>query len=100
MLRTFRGEPGTPDNHFPEDWLASTVRARNGSNSQGADEGLSRIGAGPSGALLSESLARESEFWWGAQPASHNGMGVLWKLLDAANRLQLQAHPDSNFARR
>ena len=43
VLRRFRGLPGTGDNHFPEDWLASTVLARNGAHAQHPQEGLSRV---------------------------------------------------------
>ena len=42
-LREFRGTETNQDDHFPEDWLASTVRARNGKNQQNVDEGLSRL---------------------------------------------------------
>lgn len=99
VLREFRGRGGPDDDHFPEDWLASPVRARNGTNSQGINEGLSRIGDS-SGALLIESLAQHPEFWWGARSPGRSGAGVLWKLLDSSVRLQLQAHPDARFARR
>src|ERR1041385_5482012 len=43
VLRAFRGRPGTSDDHFPEDWLASTVAARNGPHAQGPDEGISQV---------------------------------------------------------
>jgi mannose-6-phosphate isomerase len=100
VLRKFRGSEGTEDDHFPEDWLASTVRARNGENSQGRDEGLSHI-KDPSGTrMLADLLRQHPEFWFGAQAADRSGTGVLWKLLDSAVRLQFQAHPDAAYARR
>ena len=102
VLRAFRGQPGTGDDHFPEDWLASTVLARNGENSQGAIEGLSRI-SGVNGGLLTESLEQKPGFWFGPDQAGRRdsrALGVLWKLLDASVRLQFQAHPDAGFARR
>ena len=99
LLRGFRGQAATDDDHLPEDWLASTVRARNGVNAQDADEGLSRI-SGWNGTTLAGHLAEQPEFWWGADWAGRNGTGVLWKLLDASARLQLQAHPDAAFAQR
>jgi len=95
VLRDFRGQAGTADDHFPEDWLASTVRARNGANGRRPDEGLSRIANG----LLADCLEREPEFWWGAGSPRGGGPGVLWKFLDSSARLQLQAHPDAAFAR-
>jgi mannose-6-phosphate isomerase len=86
VLRAFRGHPGTPDDHFPEDWLASTVPARNGPYSQGPDEGISFVAWNGRRATVAELLGL---------PA----MGVLIKLLDAFARLQLQAHPSRPFVR-
>ncbi len=100
VLRKFRGKVATADDHFPEDWLASTVRARNGANSQGANEGLSRVGVGDEAILLPEALNAQPEFWWGSNSQSHSGTGVLWKLLDSSARLQFQAHPDAAFAKK
>ena len=102
ILRTFRGQPDTKDDHFPEDWLASTVLARNGKNSQSALEGLSRI-SDADGSLLVESLKQRPEFWFGPDQTARrdsSALGVLWKLLDSSVRLQFQAHPDAGFARR
>ncbi|HXI83521.1 MAG TPA: class I mannose-6-phosphate isomerase [Verrucomicrobiae bacterium] len=102
VLRAFRGQPGTGDDHFPEDWLASTVLARNGENSQGVREGLSRISSADNG-LLIELLKQKPGFWFGAGQRARQdsaAFGVLWKLLDSSVRLQFQAHPDARFARR
>jgi mannose-6-phosphate isomerase len=102
VARAFRGGRPSADDHFPEDWLASTVLARNGGHSRGALEGMSRI-LESHGPLLAESLKARPEFWFGSarsadrDPAS---LGVLWKLLDSSVRLQFQAHPDAGFARR
>lgn len=102
VLRAFRGQPNTADDHFPEDWLASTVLARNGENSRGTTEGLSRI-SDADGDWLIETLKQRPTFWFGTDRAKHpdpRGLGVLWKLLDSSVRLQIQAHPDAGFARR
>jgi len=98
-LRGFRGQEETKDDHFPEDWLASTVRARNGENSQGPDEGLSPIENLAEGQTFAESLERHPEFWFGDRESDRRETNVLWKLLDASVRLQFQAHPDAGFAR-
>jgi mannose-6-phosphate isomerase len=101
-LRSFRGQPHTLDDHFPEDWLASTVLARNGENSQGVMEGLSLI-SGVNSDLFIESLKQKPRFWFGSGQAARQNpptLGVLWKLLDSSVRLQFQAHPDARFARR
>jgi mannose-6-phosphate isomerase len=100
ILRRFRGRDGTEDDHFPEDWLASTVCARNGDNSQGPDEGLSRLSDPVNGPLLPQALEGDPRFWFGNREAARRGTGVLWKLLDSSVRLQFQAHPDARFARR
>jgi len=99
VLRRFRGRPGTPDDHFPEDWLASTVRARNGQNAQGPDEGLSRVETVAGSRLVAEVLREQPAFWFGERQAERTEPGVLWKLLDSSVRLQFQAHPDAAYAR-
>ena len=100
VLRRFRGLGGSVDDHFPEDWLASTVRARNGANAQSADEGLSQFGDDSHDRIFAESLHRQPEFWLGKARSPESGTNVLWKFLDSSVRLQLQAHPDARFARR
>lgn len=101
-LRRFRSLSSLNDDHFPEDWLASTVRARNGAHSQHPDEGLSRVADASGEQLVADLLKQMPSYWLGRDPAnrrSENTPGVLWKLLDASMRLQLQAHPDARFAR-
>ena len=100
VLRSFRGTEGTEDDHVPEDWLASTVRARNGKNSQGPDEGLSRLGDPTHGQRFTDSIQQDPGFWFGKHKPPAAGTGVLWKLLDSSVRLQFQAHPDVAYARK
>jgi mannose-6-phosphate isomerase len=103
VLRRFRGLPDVGDNHFPEDWPASTVRARNGAHAQHPQEGLSRVAGPGEGRTLADLLAEEPEVWLGhrqAQLPPEQRPGVLWKLLDSSVRLQVQAHPDAQFSRR
>lgn len=100
VLRQFRGLGESPDNHFPEDWLASTVRARNEANSQGPDEGLSRLDDSAGGQTLVDALRLDPQFWFGARATDRRATNVLWKLLDSSVRLQLQAHPDARYARK
>lgn len=99
-LRNFRNNPGTADNHFPEDWLASTVRARNGENQQSADEGVSKLTVDGAEMLLPDLIAMNPQWFWGSQTPSVDELGqtgVLIKLLDSSVRLHLQAHPDAKF---
>ena len=103
VLGRFRGLPDPGDNHFPEDWLASTVRARNGLNAQHPQEGLSRLAPSAGGHLVVDLLSEQAAAWLGAPQAQlppNERPRVLWKLLDASVRLQIQAHPDAPFARR
>jgi mannose-6-phosphate isomerase len=99
-LRRFRGLPPAGDDHFPEDWLASTVRAKNGPNSQGKDEGISRVTVDGRNLNLPDAFREHPEYWWGDRPRIHrpaDETGVLIKFLDAQTRLHLQAHPDAGF---
>ncbi len=82
------------DGHFPEAWIGSVVRARNPGREAVPDEGLTRLYGTP------ETLAH----WLEADPAARLGQrhaarygaqpGVLLKLIDAAERLTVQVHPD------
>ena len=87
----------SPESHFPEEWLLSAVAARNAGR-ENVVEGLTRVTgtdltlaelfrADPVGTLGERHAAR-----YGASPA------VLVKLLDAAERLALQVHPDAETA--
>lgn len=101
-LRRFRALPGAGDDHFPEDWLASTVCARNGKHSQHPQEGLSHVVVSSREQLVMDLLQQTPDYWLGpaaGNPRFKNSTGVLWKLLDASVRLQFQAHPSAQFAR-
>jgi mannose-6-phosphate isomerase len=103
VLREFRGQPETVEDHFPEDWLASTVAARNGPYSQGPDEGMSWVCWNGQKTTVSQLLMMDPERAWGNMyrgKKSSPALGVLIKLLDASVRLQVQAHPDRQFVRR
>jgi len=99
-LRRFRGLPPGDDNNFPEDWLGATVRARNGANSQGKHEGISRVAVDAREQLLPGVLRKNPERWWGDHLPTRwpvDETGVLIKFLDSKTRLHLQAHPDAAF---
>lgn len=95
QLRAFRGNGGTPDDHFPEDWLASTVLARNGANAQGPDEGLSAVQWQGELRWLTDLAGEAPEYFSGRKD-----FGVLLKLLDSAERLHIQAHPNDVFVQK
>ncbi|TWU46116.1 putative mannose-6-phosphate isomerase GmuF [Rubripirellula tenax] len=101
-LRAFRNESPAVDDHFPEDWLASTSRARNGDNQQRADEGISHLIVDGRDIALTDLIAGQPEWFWGKQvpPVDEPGqIGVLIKLLDAGVRLHLQAHPNREYVK-
>ncbi len=98
LIDELHGVRPASDTHFPEDWIISTVRAINVGR-EDVVEGLNRladtgttlkdfIAANPSAALGPAHVAR-----WGESP------GVLVKLIDAAERLGVQCHPDKDKAR-
>ena len=92
LIDRLRGEPERDTDH-PEDWVGSVTAA----NNPGRDEpeaGLSRLAGG---GLLRDAIAADPEGWLG--PAAAAGTtGVLVKLLDAAQRLPVHAHPSRAFA--
>jgi mannose-6-phosphate isomerase len=95
LIERFRNQPGIDGDH-PEDWVGSVTVARN----PGRDEpeaGLSRLA---DGRLLRDEIAANPEGWLGAASSSGPSTGVLVKLLDAAERLPVHAHPDRPFARK
>lgn len=102
-LREFRNETIGSDDHFPEDWLASTSRARNGDHQQRDDEGVSYVTVDGKEIALPDLIASQSDWFWGKQqpPTDEPGqIGVLIKLLDAGVRLHLQAHPNRDFVKK
>lgn len=91
LFHDFFGDP-MEDGFFPEEWIASSVRARNRDSAK-PDEGISILECGgiPFTQYLHErpqALGERAE------------LGILVKMLDSAIRLPVQAHPDKPFARR
>jgi len=98
VLDEMHGVMPASDTHFPEDWIISTVRAINAGR-EDVVEGLNivsgtemtlkdMIAANPEAMLGKEHVAK-----WGVSTA------VLVKLIDAAERLGVQGHPDREKAR-
>jgi len=101
-LRAFRNDAAGDDDHFPEDWLASTATARNGDNQQRDDEGVSHLTVDGKDVALTDLIASNPDWFWGKQtpPVDEPGQtGVLIKLLDAGVRLHLQAHPNAQWVK-
>lgn len=100
LLDRLHGAADPQDTHFPEEWIASTVSARNAGREEIADEGLSHFRQEPS-VRLKDLIACDSAAYLGDRHVEKHGgqMGVLIKLIDSAERLSIQVHPDKKRAR-
>jgi len=98
MISKLHGVPGE-DDHFPEEWLMSVVAARN-SGREHIVEGISRVEA--TGQTLAELIDASPSELLGVHHTDKYGksLGVLVKLLDAAERLTLQVHPTRECAKK
>ena len=81
------------DNFYPEEWIASSVRALN-KDSVSEKEGLSKPVNNEK--YFNELIAQYPE----AMLGSSKKMRILVKILDSAVRLPAQAHPDKEFSRK
>lgn len=99
QIDSMHGKPGQEDGHFPEEWILSIVEARNvGRNVPG--EGLNRLTE--SGQTLKSLVEAHPEEMLGKRHAARWGAStaVLLKVIDAAERLSVQVHPDREMAKR
>jgi mannose-6-phosphate isomerase len=92
LFHEFFGDP-PEDGFYPEEWVASTVKALN-KEPKSELEGISRVK--DSGLPFTTLMAQSRELLVGWR----QGFELLVKLLDSAIRLPVQAHPDKAFARR
>lgn len=81
------------DGNYPEEWIASRVKALN-RNPQTEHEGISMVRG--SEIRFDWLLANYKEIMLG----EHKSLDVLVKILDSAIRLPAQAHPDKAFSRK
>lgn len=88
------------DGDFPEEWVASVTRARNVIK-HGQNEGLSYIKSGDSRIFLSDLINSAPDVFLGKEHVEKYGcnLGILVKLIDSAERLTIQVHPDSEIAK-
>ena len=86
------------DGSFPEEWIMSTVTARGDGRPE--NEGQSIIETVDGEFLLRDLIRSHPEVYLGKRIAKQYGTtGVLIKMLDAAERLTIQVHPDKEYAR-
>lgn len=98
LLDALHGNPDGEDGHFPEEWIMSVVAARNVGRENIKDEGMSHLYQTET--TLKEILERNPGVLLGEVHAAACGAspGVLVKLIDSAERLTLQVHPDREAA--
>ena len=92
LIDKLHGIEGSTDTNFPEEWIMSTVRARN-SGREDIVEGLSMISG--SEVSLAELIEENPEEILGKRHIEKFGksLGVLVKIIDSAERLTIQVHP-------
>ena len=92
LIEKLYGNDGASDTNFPEDWIMSTVRARNAGREE-VVEGLSMIFG--SDVSLAELIETYPEEMLGGRHLERFGrsLGVLVKIIDSAERLTVQVHP-------
>lgn len=88
------------DNHFPEEWIMSVVAARN-TGREDIIEGLSCLCSLPE-LTFRDYIATDPENLLGKDHVDLYGShpGLLVKLIDSAERLAIQVHPDRVQAKR
>ena len=91
-IRELHGMKGTADDNFPEEWIMSTVRARN-SGREDIVEGISMLA--DEDISLAELIESDPERALGKKHFEKYGskLGVLVKIIDSAERLTVQVHP-------
>lgn len=101
LLDKLHGAGEGQDNHFPEEWIMSVVAARNAGREEFQEEGMSHVG-GAEGLALKTCLESDPAAFLGPAHAKRLGAqpGVLVKLIDSAERLTIQVHPDREMAQK
>ncbi len=101
MLAAWDGHGPATDGECPEDWIASTVEARNPGLPPRSGEGLSTVATPRGTPTLARLIEQNPVHMLGEAHVQHRGadVGFLTKLLDAGMRLHIQAHPTAAFAR-
>lgn len=100
LLDKLEGKQEPQDSHFPEDWIGSTVRARN-IGREHIVEGLAMVTDEHGQTLpFRDLLQKDQAYYLGADADALRSMDdiPLVKYLDSSTRLHFQAHPTRAFA--
>lgn len=98
QIDAIHGIPDGQDSQFPEEWIMSVVNARNAGREHIPDEGLCYLDG--TSLTLRDYILENPEAALGQQHVQKWGSttGLLVKILDAAERLTIQVHPDKQRA--
>jgi mannose-6-phosphate isomerase len=101
-LDIMESKPAPADSHFPEDWIASTIKATNIGREHIHDEGYSRVDIQGQFYYLKDLFQQFPREFLGDDHYKKFGPNTqfLTKLLDSAIRLHLQAHPTISFSKK
>jgi mannose-6-phosphate isomerase len=100
MLDTIEGKEIPQDSSFPEDWIGSTVQARN-IGREHVTEGLAMVEDENGQSIpFRDLLQARQEYFLGSDNDAIRSMNdiPLVKYLDSSTRLHFQAHPTREFA--
>jgi mannose-6-phosphate isomerase len=102
LIEELHGTQQPVDNHFPEEWIMSIVSARNIGREHITDEGLSKIDNPAADIALKDLIDSSPEELLGKRHFDKfgNQTGVLVKIIDSAERLTVQVHPDRDKAQK
>lgn len=98
VLDQLRGVQNAQDGDKPEEWLCSTVEAKNPGLPLVKNEGLSQFMYEGATYELKEVLERYPDYYLGTNTAGM--LSFLCKWLDSSIRLHIQAHPTREFSRK
>ena len=100
LLDTIEGKENPQDSSFPEDWIGSTVEARNVGREH-VSEGLARVTDDEGQSVpFRDLLQKDQPYFLGKSGNTMRSMDdiPLVKYLDSSTRLHFQVHPTREFA--
>ncbi|MCM3764170.1 type I phosphomannose isomerase catalytic subunit [Neobacillus niacini] len=97
LIDELHGAENPLDSHFPEEWMISVVSSRTIGRE---DDGLSKLDIPNADITLKEIIQENPSEFLGKKHVERFGdqTGVLVKLIDSAERLIVQVHPDKEKA--
>ncbi|WP_162047871.1 class I mannose-6-phosphate isomerase [Vibrio taketomensis] len=100
LLDKINNHPSPQDSHFPEEWIASTVKAVN-SGREDISEGISITNIDGSDVEFTKLIESNPSYFLGSEHTARYGNNpmLLVKYLDSSVRLHFQVHPTVEFSR-